>query len=166
MDPADPLGQRRVLDRTAALTVGLPGVVARARHTKHAAQPGDRVVGRLRVDQRQRLAHRRSVSRAKKATAFFKMSRSSSTMRTRRRRRRSSSCSAVVSPSASLASTAACLRYNRNVSPLTPSSAATSFHRSPRCNDSRTASARNSGGYGLRKFGTTTPFLASTPANR
>ena len=90
------------------------------------------------------------------------MSRSSSATRSRRRSSRSSCCSLEVSPSASLASTAACLRHSRNVSALTPSSTATSFHRSPRCSDSRTASARNSGGYGLRKFGTPTPLLAST----
>ena len=52
-----------------------------------------------------KIAHRVSLSLAKKAAAFFKMSRSSARIRFSRRSRRSSSRSSVVRPSASPSST-------------------------------------------------------------
>ena len=54
----------------------LPVVEAGAIHTQRAAHHGDRVVRLLRLDQREDLAYGSPVSRAKKAAAFLRISRS------------------------------------------------------------------------------------------
>src|SRR4051794_24093762 len=51
VDLADLLAEERVLNGSGRWRPGCPGVVAGACHTQHAAQPGDRVVWFLRVDQ-------------------------------------------------------------------------------------------------------------------
>ena len=76
----------------------MPVVEAGARHAERPAQAGDGLALTLLVDQPVQ-AHRRSVSRAKKVTARFRISRSCSSSRTCRRSLRSSSRSSVVSPS-------------------------------------------------------------------
>ncbi len=70
------------------------------RDPERSAQKRDRVIRPLRPDEAEAL-HRVSLPLAKKAAAFFRMSRSCSSVRTCRRRRRSSSRSSVVRPSRS-----------------------------------------------------------------
>ena len=67
-----------------------PGVKARAADVEHAAHRLDRVLGLLRRDEPED-HHRVSLSLAKKAAAFFRISRSSVRIRFSRRSRRSSS---------------------------------------------------------------------------
>src|SRR5215203_6769468 len=98
MDLADLFAEQRIRPRPVGWWAAGPGVVARARHTEHAGELGDRVVGFLRIDQPV-AAHRRSVSLAKKTAALRRISRSSRRSRTSRRSFRSSSRSAVVRPS-------------------------------------------------------------------
>ena len=78
-------GERAVGER-----LPLPVVEAGARHAERPTQTGDGLAISLFIDQPVQ-AHRRSVSRAKKVTARFKISRSCSSSRTWRRSRRSSS---------------------------------------------------------------------------
>src|SRR5215212_8286380 len=61
MDLADLFAEQRIRPRPVGWWAAGPGVVARARHTEHAGELGDRVVGFLRIDQPV-AAHRRSVS--------------------------------------------------------------------------------------------------------
>src|SRR5581483_4984989 len=129
----------------------LPGVEAGAGDAEHPAEQRDRVVGLLRRDEPE-AAHRVSLSRAKKAAAFFRISRSCSSIRTLRRSSRSSARSSVVRPSRLPASTAACAVHTRSVSVEIPRSPATSFRERPLLRYSATASRRNSGGYGFLKF--------------
>src|SRR6266536_3090562 len=149
--PADPLGQRRVGERPRRRWPLLPGVEARARDTEHAAHQRDRVVGLLRRDEPE-AAHRVSLSRAKKTAAFFKISRSCSSVRTFRRSSRNSWRSSLVSPSRRPPSTSACRAQIRSVSVETPRSTAISLSGRPDRLYSSTASRRNSGGYGFLKF--------------
>ena len=65
---------------------------------QHPAHDRDRVLGLLRRDEPED-PHRVSLSLAKKAAAFFRMSRSSARIRFSRRNRRNSSRSSVVKPS-------------------------------------------------------------------
>ena len=67
-----------------------PSVIARARDLEHAAHQRDRVFGLPREHEPEDL-HRVLLSEAKKAAAFFKISRSSASTLTSRRSRRSSS---------------------------------------------------------------------------
>src|SRR5581483_1454201 len=97
-DHADLLGQEPVGERTVGERLALPVVVAGAGDAERPAQAGDGLASALFVDQPVE-RHRRSVSRAKKVTARFKISRSCSSSRTWRRSLRSSSRSSVVSPS-------------------------------------------------------------------
>ena len=86
------------------MTIPFPRVIARTRHAEHAAHGLDRVLGLLRRDEPE--DHRRvSLSLAKKAAAFLRISRSSASVRTSRRSRRSSSRSSEVKPSALPSST-------------------------------------------------------------
>ena len=80
-------GELRVRLRPLAARPLLPGVVAAAGDLEHLAQNGDRVVRLLRVDE---LEHH-PFSFAKKAAAFFNISRSISSRLTRLRSSRSSS---------------------------------------------------------------------------
>jgi hypothetical protein len=93
--------------------------------TQRAAEPDDRVAGLLAFDELV-CGHRSElVSCAKKAAAFFRISRSSRKIRFSRRNRRSSSCSSVVRPSLRCpSSSSACFTHSRNVSPVKPSSRA------------------------------------------
>ena len=76
VDLADALGQPRVLARAGRRRPALPGVKARAADAEHAAHRLDRVLGLLRRDEPE--DHRRvSLSLAKKAAAFLRISRSS-----------------------------------------------------------------------------------------
>src|SRR5689334_23390192 len=90
VDPPHLLGQPGVRERTVGRRALLPGMEPRAGDAEHTAERLDGVAGLLRSDEpvdRYRL----SLSRAKKAAAFFKMSRSSRNTLTSRPRRRSSS---------------------------------------------------------------------------
>ena len=91
---ADQHRQLAVTLRVSRLRPALPRVEAAARHPQTAAQQAERVVRLLRRDESE--SHRRSV--AKKAAAFFRISRSSRRIRFSLRRRAGSSRSAVVSP--------------------------------------------------------------------
>src|SRR6266536_5966852 len=87
-----------------------------------------------------------------KTAAFFKISRSCSSVRTFRRSSRNSWRSSLVSPSRRPPSTSACRAQIRSVSVETPRSTAISLSGRPDRLYSSTASRRNSGGYGLLKF--------------
>jgi hypothetical protein len=114
MDLLDLLEQPRVLERAIRRRAALPVVKACSVDLECPAHQRDWVVGLLRGDEREHLAHR-SLSRAKKAAAFFNTSRSISSVRTRRRNSRSSAFSSLVSPAARPASTSAVLTQLRNV---------------------------------------------------
>src|SRR5206468_10361545 len=88
-----------------------PGVEAAGRDAEDATEPSDRVVGLLRGDEPEP-AHR-VVSLAKKAAAFFRISRPSRSTRTSLPSRASSSRSAVVNPFRWPASISACATQRR-----------------------------------------------------
>src|SRR2546426_4101583 len=92
MDRRDLEAQPGVRLRPGRRRARLPGVEARARHLERAAQQPDRDGGLLRGDEREPHAF----SFAKKAAAFFRMSRSIRSVRFSRRSRPSSSRSSVV----------------------------------------------------------------------
>src|SRR6266508_3783883 len=94
MDLADPLAQPSVGEVTIRGRPSLPRVVSGAADTEHAAQRLHGVLGLPRGDE-PKDAHRLSPSFAKKAAAFFKISRSS---RSTRASRRSSPRSSLVRP--------------------------------------------------------------------
>src|SRR5262249_13499141 len=151
MDLPDPCDQPRVREVTVTRRPPLPGMKTRTRHPQHTAEQRDRMVGLLHSDEAEAL-HRVSLSRAKKAAAFFKISRSCSSVRTLRRSSRSSARSSLVSPSRSPASVSACFTHDRSDSIAIPRSTAISRSGLPLRRYSSTASRRNSGVYGLLKF--------------
>src|SRR3954468_24823059 len=115
--------------------------------TEHAAHELDRVLGLLRRDEPED-PHRVSLSLAKKAAAFFRMSRSSARIKFSRRNRRNSSRSSEVKPSASPASTSTWRDQLRSDCSEQPSSRASCGIGRPLERSKRTASARNSFEYG------------------
>src|SRR5216684_2566335 len=120
----------------------VPGVEARARHLERPAQQPDRDGGLLHGDEREPHAF----SLAKKAVAFFRMSRSIRSVRFSRRRRPSSSRSSVVSVPAlpRPASTSACCTQRRTAVSARSSSRATAPTDLPLSRISRTVWALNS----------------------
>ena len=76
VDLLDLLDQPRIRQRPVRRRAPLPVVKAGAVHLKRSAHHGDRVVRLLRRDQREDLAYGSPVSRAKKAAAFLRISRS------------------------------------------------------------------------------------------
>ncbi len=76
VDLVDLLSQPRVAERPVGRRAPLPVVEAGAVHTQRPAHHGDRKVRLLRRDQREDLAYGSPVSRAKKAAAFLRISRS------------------------------------------------------------------------------------------
>ena len=124
----------------------------------HPAHHRDIKVRLLRRDEPKN-DYRVSLSRAKKAAAFFRISRSCSRTRTRRRSCVSSSLSSLLRrPSRRPASTS--IRFDQflSVCAETPSALATSAIDRP-ARTSSTASRRKSSGYGGRVLGThTTSF--------
>ncbi len=143
----DPFGQPRVLERTRPGRPLRPGVIAGAADLEHTAHDHDRVRGLLRSDEPVR-AHRVPPSRAKKAAAFFRISRSSASTRFSRRNLRSSSRSAELSPSALPSSTSSWTNQLRNDCADTPSSRASCGTERPLLRSNLTASERNSNEYG------------------
>src|SRR5215210_1817271 len=126
------------------------------------------VVCLLRLHKRvDHLPARRFSSPAKKAAAFFRISRSSRRTFTSRRRRRSSSFSSVVSPSLSPASISAWFTHLRSVSVATPRSRAIfeMGYFSSEDLASRTASSLNSGGYSLPILPIFDPFHRTRSLN-
>src|SRR5207248_2213164 len=99
VDLADPDTQLCVGERPLGPRPSLPRVEAGAGDAEDPAEQRDRVVGLLRRDEPE-AAHRVSLSRAKKAAAFFKISRSCSSVRTLRRNSRSSTRSSLDNPAA------------------------------------------------------------------
>src|SRR2546428_721922 len=98
MDLADDRGEHLVAKSPLALGPGAPGVEAALGNAEHAAGGADRgLLARDEPEHRYRL--RLPLSPAKKAAAFFRMSRSWSSTRFSRRRRRSSSRRSLVRPS-------------------------------------------------------------------
>src|SRR5215217_2220924 len=147
MDLGDPDGQALILDRPRRRLARLPGMKSRPADIEHAAHDRDRVLGLLRGDEPED-PHRVSLSLAKKAAAFFRMSRSSARIRFSRRSRRSSSRSSVVKPSALPSSTSTWRDQFRNDCSEHPSSRANCGIGRPLDLSNRTASARNSFEYG------------------
>ena len=76
VDLLDRLAQERVRERPVRWRAPLPVVKAGAIHAQRPAHHRNRIVGPLRRDQREHIAYRSSFSRAKKAAAFFRISRS------------------------------------------------------------------------------------------
>ena len=100
VDRADPLGQPRVLKLTIRRRPTEPRVVPGLGHAEQLALQGDRMfLGLLGFRDMPVHSHRVSVSRAKKAVACLRMSRSCLSRAFSRRSRRSSSRSAELSAS-------------------------------------------------------------------
>src|SRR6185503_13617267 len=120
----------------------LPRVEPRPRDLQRAAQQPDWKRGLLRGDERK--PH--GFSFAKKAVAFFRMSRSIRNVRTSRRRRANSSRSSVVSAPGRPrpASTSACRTHSRSAVSVRSSSRAIAPTDFPLSRTSRTVSALNS----------------------
>src|SRR5215207_6552310 len=155
VDPFDLVGQPGVLERPICRWPALPGIERGAVHSEHAAHDGDGIVGLLRSDKREQLAYRSSVSLAKKAAAFFRISRSIRSVWFSRRRRASSSRSSLLSPPRrSPASAAACLTQLRNDTSEIPRSLAAWRIDLPVRRTSSIASRLNSSGYGGLVLGT------------
>src|SRR6202043_746448 len=76
VDLLDPLRQPRVTQRAVGRRATLPVMEAGAVHAQRPAHHGDRKVRLLRRDQREDLAYGSPASRAKKAAAFLRISRS------------------------------------------------------------------------------------------
>src|SRR5215204_4792678 len=164
VDLADALGQPRVLERPRRSRPALPGVKARAADAQHAAHRLDRVLGLLRRDEPE--DHRRlSLSLAKKAAAFLRISRSSVSVRTSRRNRRNSSRSSQVSPSRRPSSMSTWRAQLRSDCGETPSSRASTGTDLPLRLSSSTASRRNSNGYGAG-MNTDPPCRARRPSDQ
>jgi hypothetical protein len=144
----DPLEQSSITERSRRRWPRRPGVEAGTADAEDAAERLDWMVGPLRSDE-PKDAHRLPLSRAKKAAAFFKISRSSSSTLTCLRNRRSPSRSSLVKPSRTPASISARLHHSRNDSDDTPSSTAISLIGRPLEWTSATASRRNASGYGF-----------------
>ena len=85
-----------------------PGIETAGGDPQHAAQVRNRVVGFLTLHKQKQLYRVLLVSWAKKAAAFFNISRSSRSIRISRCRRRNSSRSEVVSPSRCPSSISCC----------------------------------------------------------
>src|SRR5579871_1040616 len=148
VDCANLLRQLRVRLRARRQALFAPGPIAARGDTQHMAQPSDGMVRLLALHELVDPHRNPLLSWAKKAAAFFRISRSSRKMRFSRRKRRSSSCSSLVSPSLRLpASRSACLSHKRSVSTLMPSSRAITVCGLPLVRANWIASARNSGGY-------------------
>ena len=112
VDLLDLLDQPRVGQRPVRRRATLPVVEAGAVHPQRAAHHRHREVRPLRLDQREDLSDGSPVSRAKKAAAFLRISRSIRNVWFSRRNRASSSRSSVLSPSGRLPSSrSACLTH-------------------------------------------------------
>src|SRR5690606_32545638 len=141
----------RVVGRPALSAGGLalaPGGVGGAGHVQHPAQPDERVVRLLRMDQPVQRGHR-SLSFTQKAVALFRISIVCCCSRSSLRSRRSSSRSALVSsPGAPSPWPALARRYQpRRDSELMPSSRATAVTVFPEESTSAIASRLNSSVY-------------------
>jgi hypothetical protein len=115
MDGANALRQALIGLGVGGRRSTAPGRVAGARRAEHPIGERDGVLGRVGRDEPV-AAHRVALSRAKKAAAFLRISRSSLSTATSRRRRANSAFSSVVSPSRWPASISACL--TRGMGPL------------------------------------------------
>src|SRR5215207_10320291 len=147
VDLADALAQPLVLERPRGRLASGPGVIARPRDLQHAAHRLDGVLGPLRGDEPEH-RHRVPLSLAKKAAAFFKISRSSARIRFSRRSRRSSSRSSLLRPSRRPSSMSIWRAQLRSDCGETPSSEASTGTDLPLRLSNSTASRRNSNGYG------------------
>ena len=122
-----------------------PGPEAARGDAEQAAHAPDGMAGPLTLDEPIRAQARRLVSRARKAEACTRISRSSSSRtRTLRRRATTSVCSSSALRSRGLAWASYCSTQRRIVSWLTPRSAPTERSVAPGCRARRTASSRNS----------------------
>ena len=81
MDLTDCRSDHPVSERPLARWAPLRGVEARSRDIQHPTEGGDRVIGPLRADEAVHDRYLRSVSVAKKAAAFLRISRSSRSFR-------------------------------------------------------------------------------------
>src|ERR1700730_4855647 len=133
--------QSAIIARMCRFPTSLGHVEPTARHTQAATQERDRVLCLLHGDEPKpyRLCF------AKKAAAFFRMSRSSWRIRFSLRSRASSSRSAVVKPVLpSLRSASACCTHSRTAEGTKSSSRATALTDFPSSNTNRTVWALNS----------------------
>ena len=126
-----------------------PRVVARTRDLKHAAHDRDRVLRLPRSDEPEH-HHRIPLSFAKKAAAFFKISRSSASTLTSRRNRRSSSRSSLDHALGATLIASAILVHYRNVDGRDPQLRSSCLTDRPLVRIKRTASCLNSNEYSLR----------------
>ena len=140
----DSLAQPVVHLRARGHRARSPRVLPARRDVERAAQNPNRIAGLLRVNEPE--GH--SVCFAKKAVAFFKMSRSCRNWCTSRRSAASSVRSSVVSRSAGAGRAA--LIHRCSVIALTPRSRATCRMGWSDCCSRRSASALNSGVYRIR----------------
>ncbi len=113
MDRADPLDQPGVGELAVRRRPALPGVEPGAGDAEHPTEQRDRVVGLLRRDEPEH-AHRVSLSRAKRAAAFFQDLPLLLEHPDLAPAARSSVRSPLVRPFASPASIADCLTHSRN----------------------------------------------------
>src|SRR5688572_15697204 len=139
MDDAQLGRQLRIVVRARGRRTIAPGVVAAPSHPQRAAQDAHGKDGLLRVDEGKPY----SLCLAKKAVAFFRMSRSMRSSRFSRRKRRSSLRSSSVIGTSGFGRVAAI--HVRSVDRLTPRSRAIVVTGSEEVRTSRTASALNSG---------------------
>src|SRR3954466_5549179 len=158
VDDANPGEERLVLFHPLGERAGTPCVVPGPRHLQHPTHRGDVKDAGVRLDELE--PHRSSL--AKKAVAFFKMSRSSlSRSFSRRSRRFSSSRSTRVGVEAPARCRAAMRHQVRRLWGCMPRSFATCTTSPLPLSTSRTASRRNSSLYaeGPRFLFMTTSFL-------
>src|SRR5688500_1862140 len=149
VDLPNPIAQPAVLPDPLRERARPPGVVAGPRHLQHPTQRGDVEDAGVRADEHE--PHRASL--AKKAVAFFKMSRSSASRAFSWRSRRFSSSSESTRVGGTMGPSpfaTALRRQLRNVSGFTPRSRAISTSWSGWASTSRTASRRNSSLYAVR----------------
>src|SRR6188768_3772127 len=129
-----------VLGRPGRRGPSPPRVIPARRDVQDPTEPPHAIGGLLRVDE----AKSHSLCLAKKAVAFFRISRSSRSSRFSRRSRSNSSRS--LSFSVELPGRSARFIHSRSVQTLTPKSRAIVVTGVVVVRASRTASARNSGG--------------------
>src|SRR5258708_374471 len=133
--------QSAIVTGMGRFRTALPGAEATARHGHAATENGDRMLGLLRRDEGK--PHR--LCFAKKAAAFFRMSRSSARIRFSLRSRASSSRSAVVRPLLPFVRSAcACRTQFASDDGVRSRSRETAPIVLPSSNTSRTAPAMNS----------------------
>src|SRR5260221_7734674 len=164
VDRDDPLLQRGVRGGAQGRLPLVPRPIPARGDAEHTARADHRMGGLQLLDELILPHGSELVSRAKKAAAFTRISRSSRRIVTTRRKRRNSASSSVVSPSCrSPASSSACRSQARSASSEMPSSCAIAVFVFPLLRTRRMASAPDSAQYRGSILGTPCPFLGPSP---